>query len=164
MENISRELIKIAKLLTGFQFDTKEEMEKYLKEHPEADRHLHTYKKDTTKKNVKQNLHEKSKVNKQSISKVTNILKSNGIGEDDDSIKELSGFKKTLGQRIPQKDIGKWYVRNENKLKSDFVKNMNPENYGSSEAFQNAKKRIMDMPVADFGKILAAIESEEEKI
>lgn len=108
-------------------------------------------------------LNKKAPVNKDSLKKVNNVLKSNKIDEDSDELKELSGFKKTLGQRVPEADKGKWFVRNEQKLKKDFIKNMDPSNYSSPEAFKNARQRIMDMPTNDFGKVLAAIGEEEEE-
>lgn len=108
-------------------------------------------------------LHKKVPVSKGTLKKVNNVLKSNDIDKDSDELQEMTGFKKTLGQRVPEQDKGKWYVRNEQKLKKDFIKNMDPSNYSSPEAFKNARQRIMDMPTSDFGKVLAAIGEEDEE-
>jgi hydrogenase maturation factor len=57
-----------------------------------------------------------------------------------------------------------FWPRNEKKLKEAFLRNMNPANYESPEAFKNAKDRIQRMPVTDFGKLLAAIMAEDEEV
>ena len=105
--------------------------------------------------------HRKVTPSVKSLSKVQNVMKANGVNEESDEVHEMMGFKKTLGQRVPESKKGEYYVRNEKKLKSDFLKNMNPSNYDSPEAFKAAKERVKKMPVSDFGKILAALDEEE---
>jgi hypothetical protein len=39
---------------------------------------------------------------------------------------------------------------------------MDPTNYKDAEAFAMAKKRLQEMPVNDFAKVLAAVNDEEE--
>lgn len=116
-----------------------------------------------TKTRQKSGLHQKKKVNQKSIHKIKNILESNGIDEDSDELKELAGFKDTLGQRVPDDDVGKWYVRNVAKLKKDFLAGMNEKNYKDAKAFQRAKNRINKMSKDDFGKMLAAVMSDDEE-
>jgi len=106
--------------------------------------------------------HKKVTPSVKSLARVKNVMKANGIDEESDEVHELMGFKKTLGQRVPESQKGDYYVRNEAKLKADFIKNMNPSNYDSPEAFKAAKERLQKMPTADFGKVLAAISEEEE--
>jgi hypothetical protein len=108
--------------------------------------------------------HQKSKVKAGSLDKVKNILQANKIKENSDELQEMAGFKKTLGQRVPESDYGKYFVRNESKLKADFIKNMNLSNYKSKDAFKNAKARIEKMPTGDFGKLLSHIVSEEDEL
>jgi hypothetical protein len=176
---LAREIIKIAATLIGMEFPTKEALNRYLKKHPGSDRSKHTVKKVDKKrlqerpikktqkiqkkkpiKKVKP--HKKAMPSKESIAKVKNIMSANGIKADSDEIKELAGFKKTLGQRVPEKDVGKYYVRNEAKLRKDFIANMSAKNYPSPKAFKAAQKRIQNMPKGDFVKILAAIHGEED--
>lgn len=182
IERISRKII-------SFKFDTEEEYKNYMKQHPDADKSKHTVveqekdnkKEDNKKKQeiielpeediikesvkdaVKEVFNKKKTYNEKSLSKVNNILKSNELKDEEETLNSLSDFKKTLGQRVPEKDIGKYYVRNEKKLKADFLKNMDRSKYDSKEAFEAAKKKIQDMPVGDFGKILAAIDPEDEE-
>ena len=106
--------------------------------------------------------HQKAKASFRAQDKIQNVLKAHGLDENSDEIQEMAGFKKTLGQRVPEKDVGKWYVRNIDKLKKDFVANMSADNYKSPEAFKAAQKRINDMPKSDFGKVLAAVHSDDE--
>jgi hypothetical protein len=97
-----------------------------------------------------------------SLKKVSNILKEHKLDEESDEVGEMTGFKKTLGQRVPEAKKGQFYVRNETKLKADFIKNMSPANYDSPEAFKKAQERMKKMPASDFGKILAAITAEDD--
>ena len=106
--------------------------------------------------------HKKSTPKPGSLKKVQEVMKANKLSDDSDELKELAGFKKTLGQRVPEGKEGEYYVRNKTKLKKDFVSNMNAANYSSPEAFASAKKRIQQMTTADFAKILAAIVAEDE--
>lgn len=186
---LARELLEVAKDLvaanrsrTAKEFATKKELDSYLKSHPKADKSKHTVKsqgksKDKPKSDAKSDTksdksksdgksvefgsHKKVTPAVKSLSKVKNILKAHKLDEESDEVHEMMGFKKTLGQRIPESQYGQFYVRNEKKLKSDFIKNMNPSNYDSPEAFKAAKERLQKMPVGDFGKILAAISDEE---
>ena len=165
---VASELVRIAKDLLAMEFPTQDAMDKYLKEHPDADRSNHKVvptKKDAPApehKDMPLKKHNKAKVNSGSLVKVQNVMSAHKLTGDEDELQELAGFKKTLGQRIPQKDVGKYYVRNEQKLKKDFLANMDPSNYANAEAFATAKKRMQDMPVSDFGKLLAAINEDEE--
>jgi hypothetical protein len=106
--------------------------------------------------------HKKVKVDKDSTDKVQVVLRANGVKSNSDEMQELAGFKSSLGQRVPEADRGKYYVRNAAKLKKDFIANMDASNYGSPEAFEKAKERMSKMPVDDFAKVLAAINEEEE--
>ena len=59
--------------------------------------------------------------------------------------------------------MGVYHGRSKDQLKADFIKNMNPANYSSPEAFQNAKKRIQALSANDFSRILASIFADEEE-
>ena len=59
--------------------------------------------------------------------------------------------------------MGVYHGRTKDQLKADFIKNMNPANYSSPEAFQNAKKRIQALSANDFSRILASIFADEEE-
>lgn len=165
---IANELMKVARLVEGVDFSTEEELKNYLKEHPGADRKKHrVVKKENLKKRHqeiedKRNTHSKKKVRTNTIKKVKNVMSANGLKEDSDEMQELAGFKSTLGQRVPSKDVGKWYVRNVAKLKRDFLARMDPRNYSSHDAFQSAKNRIQKMDNSDFAKVLAAVNDDEE--
>jgi hypothetical protein len=146
------------------EFDTKEELAAYLKEHPGADKSKHSVKNEGGSKSVDVPGEGKKKtsiVRTKTLRKVQNILNAHDIEPDSTELNEMAGFKKTLGQRVPEADKGKWFVRNESQLKAAFLKNMKPGNYDSPEDFQRAKKRIQEMPVADFGKVLAAINDDD---
>jgi hypothetical protein len=107
--------------------------------------------------------HKKSTPKVSSLKKVSNVMKQHKLDEESDELGEMAGFKKTLGQRIPEaKQDSRFYVRNETQLKSDFIKNMNPSNYDSPEAFKKAQERMKKMPTSDFGKLLAAITAEDD--
>jgi hypothetical protein len=106
--------------------------------------------------------HGKKSVSDKAVNKVKNILNSHSLTKESDEMKEMAGFKSGLGQRVPSKDVGKWYARNVAQLKADFLKNMSPSNYKDAAAFKAAKDRMKSMPSADFAKILAAITDEEE--
>lgn len=167
---VASELLRIAKDLLAIEFPTQDAMDKYLKEHPDADRSNHKVvptKKEAPAaapehKDMPLKKHSKAKVNSGSLVKVQSVMSAHKLTGGEDELQELAGFKKTLGQRIPQKDVGKYYVRNEQKLKKDFLANMDPSNYANAEAFATAKKRMQEMPVSDFGKLLAAINEDEE--
>ena len=107
--------------------------------------------------------HKKVKPSKKSVAKIQKVLKQHDLSADSDEVKEMMGFKQTLGQRIPEAQYGQFYVRNEKKLKSDFISNMKSSNYASNEAFQIAKKRMQEMPVSDFGKILGALTDDTDE-
>ena len=171
---IARDLVAADKIRIAKDFATKEELQKYLKDHPKADKSKHkvkgpggngdngkSTKTDKAPKTTDFPKHKKVTPAVKSLSKVKNILKAHKLDEESDEVHEMMGFKKTLGQRIPESQHGQFYVRNEKKLKSDFIKNMNPSSYDSPEAFKAAKERMQKMPVGDFGKILAALTDEE---
>jgi hypothetical protein len=120
------------------------------------------FKKEAPKDKGPANPHKKKSVSQKAVKKVSNIMKEHDLTADSDELKELAGFKSTLGQRIPEKNVGDWYVRNVQTLKSDFLKNMSPANYSSPEAFKNAKERMKKMPAGDFAKILAAMTDDED--
>lgn len=172
---VAKELLKMAKELVSMDFPTQDAMDTYLKEHPDADRSNHkvvTTKPEEKKeapaqktpehKDMPLKTHTKAKVNTKTLAKVKNVMEANKLTDDSDEMKELAGFKKTLGQRVPEKDVGKYYVRNATKLKKDFLANMDSSNYKDAEAFAMAKKRLQEMPVNDFAKVLAAINEDEE--
>ena len=186
-KTLIRGLVKVAKILLGMVFNTQEELDAYLKAHPDADKSMHSVKpkaektpaaepekKPETHKTPEQkpsadttpspaNPHQKASPSKKSIALVSNIMKANNIEEGSDEVKELAGFKKTLGQRVPSGQEGKWYVRNVQKLQKDFVSNMSASNYATPEAFKSAQGRVKNMTKSDFAKLLAAISSEDEE-
>ncbi len=59
--------------------------------------------------------------------------------------------------------MGVYHGRTKEQLKADFIKNMNPANYSSPEAFANAKQRIQKMSANDFSRILASIFADEDE-
>lgn len=120
------------------------------------------YERSKNKREKPDEAHSKVKPATASLDKVKNILSKNDVLEDSDEIQELAGFKKTLGQRVPESKKGQYYVRNVAKLKADFLQNMDPSNYSNSAAFKKAVERIRNMPITDFGKVLASIMSEDE--
>lgn len=163
---LAAELVRIAKSLAGIDFSTKSQMDSYLKEHPGADRSKHRVVRSPESDGKGQERGEFPKHRKQtpsvkSVSKVKNVLSAHGLDEESDEVHEMMGFKKTLGQRVPESRHGEFYVRNEKKLKSDFIRNMNPANYDSPDAYKAAVARMKKMPVGDFGKILAALSEED---
>ncbi len=172
---IAKELVKISRLLMGMEFLTQDSLDKYLKEHPDADKSLHTVKKTQekqkefdlrTKKTTpsqKMSPHKKAPIRKETMLRVQDILKQHDLSNESDELKELAGFKKTLGQRVPESKIKEYFVRNKQQLKSDFIKHMDSSNYKTPEAFQSAKRRMQAMPVQDFAKILAAINAADEE-
>jgi hypothetical protein len=64
---VAKELIQVAKLLQAIEFDTQDAFDKYMKEHPEADKSNHSVKKEektekpeeSMKDKIKQNIQEK---------------------------------------------------------------------------------------------------------
>jgi hypothetical protein len=164
--------VALAKVLVGMEFPTEDALDKYLDLHPDADRSKHTVKKEEKEPAKKDEgeaehkpvgkPHKKTPIRRNTLEKVKNVMKANGLEGEEDEMGELAGFKKTLGQRVPEKDIGKYFVRNAQKLKKDFIANMDASNYKSPEAFKAAKDRMSKMAVGDFAKILAAINEDEE--
>ena len=157
---------------TAMDFDTPEAMKKYLDEHPDADRSKHKVKEEQEDQPEKKEpagekpakAHKKTTVKKNTLKNVKKILDEYEIQDESDEMGELAGFKKEVrkNSRIPDKDIGQYYVRNQQKLKKDFVTNMDPSNYDNPEAFKAAKERISKMSPQEFGKVLAAINEDEE--
>lgn len=90
------------------------------------------------------------------------LLEQYDLLEEINGLQELAGFKKTLGAR------GRG--RNPDQLKREFVKRMDPRNYIDAKgqpdpkAFDQAKKRILNMTVADFAVLLAVINSDEDDL
>jgi len=179
---LAKEIAKVAGILVGMEFPSEDALKKYLEEHPESDKSHHTVKKheekptgETEEKPVEKPTEKteekpehktpakKIKPHAESLKKVSDILDANGLSKESDEVKELVGFKQTLGKRIPDKDIGKWYVRNVDKLKKDFIANMSSDNYSSPEAFKSAQDRVKKMTKGDFAKVLAAIDKEDEE-
>lgn len=169
--DVAKELKRVSKHLVATEFKSPDALNKYLREHPNADRGKHTVKKSPGKapskapaKSTEVSRHRKVTPSVRSMKKVNNVMKANKLSEESDEVAEMMGFKKTLGQRVPEAQKGQYYVRNEAKLRADFLKNMNPSNYDSPEAFKAAKERIKKMPTSDFGKVLAAISEEDEPV
>jgi len=169
---VAAELLKVAKDLTAFEFPSQAALDAYMKDHPGADKSKHKVKEapgqgsfdfKPMKKTPKTTPHVKKNIKKDSLSKVQNVLKTHEIEDDSDEMKEMAGFKKNLGQRVPEKDVGKYFVRNAQKLKADFIKNMDKSNYSSPEAFKAAQARIQKMPTGDFAKVLAAVVADDEE-
>lgn len=205
---IASRLLFLAKEVMGMDFPSQDALDKYLKDHPDADKSNHKvvktekkddmadhpynqmrkrdndekmkeigkhYKKDpkdlTVDEIIKFNQgggfvykpkpHKKVVPTAKSLAKVKKVLEDHNLTDESDELQEMAGFKRTLGQRVPESKKGQFYVRNEAKLKKDFIANMNPENYDSKDAFDAAKKRMQAMPVSDFGKILAAVSDED---
>jgi len=98
--------------------------------------------------------HVRATVDQASTRKVQSIMARHGLTNQSEDVEEMAGFKTTLGQRGKGRTI--------DQLKRDFLTNMNPQNYPTPQAFQQAKVRMQRMPAEDFGKILAAIHEEEE--
>jgi len=96
------------------------------------------------------------------------LIKNNKLKADE--IEELTGFKNSIigHPMMSDKEFkrrvenGLKLPRNQHQLKNSFIRHMDIRNYGSPEAFQNAKDRIQKMSVMDFGKLLGAIMAEEE--
>lgn len=96
------------------------------------------------------------------------IIQDNGLEKDE--IQELTGFKDTIKNHPQMSDkeykerieSGMRLPRNQAQLKAAFVMHMNPMNYDSVQAYQNAKERVQKMSVNDFGKLLASIMSDDE--
>jgi hypothetical protein len=107
-----------------------------------------------------------------SLNPVRTILRNNELSPRSDEVHELAGFKKGImrHQRLSEQQVQKlknehslFWPRNAAKLQAAFLKNMNPENYNSPDAFAAAKERIKKMPPTDFAKVLAAIMSDEDQ-
>jgi hypothetical protein len=159
----------------AMEFPTQEALKKYLDEHPDADRAMHkvveTKKEEPAKEEKKEptgekpvSSHKKTQVRKNTLKNVSKILEEYKIADESDEMQELAGFKKEVrkNSRIPDKDIGQYYVRNQTKLKKDFLANMDRSNYDTPQEFEAAKKRISQMSPNEFGKVLAAINEDEE--
>ena len=108
---------------------------------------------------------------KGTLDPVKTILKHNDLKDDSDEIKELAGFKNSIKhhQRLTQdaakeleEDHAKFWPRNAEKLKAEFIKHMDSSNYSSPQAFQKAKDRMSKIPPQEFGKIIDAITDDEE--
>lgn len=84
--------------------------------------------------------------------------KGNDDEETDTIYSEMAKFS-----RDDVAPMGTYHGRSKEQLKADFVKNMNPANYSSPEAFQNAKKRIQSLSAQDFSRMLASIFADEEE-
>jgi hypothetical protein len=168
--NVLKEIRLASRLATDFQSPAA--LKKYLQDHPKADKSKHRVVQKSPSgtpskapgKKTEVPRHRKVTPSVRSLKKVDNVMKAHKLTSESDEVSELMGFKKTLGQRVPESKQGQYYVRNEAKLKADFIKNMNPANYDSPEAFRKAKARMQAMPTGDFGKILAAVSEEEEPV
>ena len=98
--------------------------------------------------------HKRSKVSPDSVAKVQGVMSRNGLKNESEEMEELAYFKGTLGQRGRGRTV--------EQLKVDFIQNMNPGNYESSDAFAAAKQRMQATPAKDFAMILAAIHEDED--
>jgi len=97
------------------------------------------------------------------------LIRDNNLG---DELSEMAGFKEAIRNHPQMSD--KEYKdriekkirlpRNQQQLKNAFIQNMNPQNYPSIDAFNASKKRVQSMSTADFGKLLASLNSDEEEI
>lgn len=133
-------------------------------------------KKTEEKTNVKNNKparYKKLSPKKGTLNPVQDILKTHELTDDSDEVKEIAGFKKSIenNQMLTQKAVekkkaqgDKFWPRNSEKLKAEFIKNMDSGNYSSPEAFKKAQERMKKMPAQDFAKILAAISAEDEEV
>lgn len=74
---------------------------------------------------------------------------------DEETYQQMKSYKKAIGEK-------RGYGRSPQQVKDDFIKNMNPSKYGSPEEFQAARKRIQDMPVGKFDKLLGIIFNKDE--
>lgn len=83
-------------------------------------------------------------------------------GHDEDETDSIYGEMAKFS-RDDVAPMGVYHGRTKDQLKADFIKNMNPANYSSPEAFQNAKKRIQALSANDFSRILASIFADEEE-
>lgn len=175
--NVERELILAAKellaaeRLLATEWPSERARAEYLKKHPGADKSKHTVKapsgapKKTPgggESEARPTPHKKRMPTVKSLARVKKVMQKHGLDEESDEMQEMAGFKRTLGQRVPAGDEGQYYVRNQAKLKKDFLARMSPGNYESPEAFKRAKERVQKMDVSDFGKLLAAVSDEDE--
>ena len=100
--------------------------------------------------------HKKGKVSEMSVAKVKGVMSRNGLSSQSEEMGELASFKGTLGMRGRGRTV--------EQLKADFIQNMNPSNYESSEALASAKQRMQATPAKDFAMILAAIHEDEDAL
>jgi K+/H+ antiporter YhaU regulatory subunit KhtT len=151
-----------------FDTDLKEEMAEAISNYivySDADKTKHKVKEEKKEEApAAAKPHKKTQVRKNTLKNVSKILDEYKINDDSDEMQELAGFKKEVrkNSRIPDKDIGQYYVRNQTKLKKDFLANMDRSNYDTPQEFEAAKKRISQMSPNEFGKVLAAINEDEE--
>lgn len=75
---------------------------------------------------------------------------------DEETYQQMKSYKKSIGEK-------RGYGRSPQQVKDDFVRNMDPSKYGSPEEFQAAKKRIQDMPIGKFDKLLGIIFNKDEE-
>lgn len=88
--------------------------------------------------------------------KISLILSNHGLEGQEDELKEMLGYKRTVGKFLQGRKVSP------EDLKKKFVDNMDASNYSSPEAFKKAKERMMKMPAKDFERIFAAIDEDEE--
>ena len=110
------------------------------------------------------------------------ILNKHGLKVNSTEMKEMAGFKTTVGDQMedpPQredfgtdeefdtakKDWVKAAVRRRNptKLKADFLANMDKAAYKSEAAFKAAQERIKKMSPNEFNKVFSAIAAAEDE-
>lgn len=75
---------------------------------------------------------------------------------DEATYSQMREYKKSLGE----KGNG---VRSPDQVRKDFIRRMSPDNYETPQAYQAAKKRIMQMPVDKFDKLLSIIYNKDEE-
>jgi hypothetical protein len=120
---IASELVKIAKSLIAIEFDSKEAYDKYMKEHPEADKSNHSVKENKTQKIPANNLEKHKEIGKKLHDALINTLKSRDDieGSDDDEsltkediLRHLNSQQRRIDMTKDERD----YVKNNwNKVK-----------------------------------------------
>lgn len=79
-----------------------------------------------------------------------------GIVGDESTYSQMKDYKKSIGER-------KGHGRSPEQVKQDFIKNMNPASYPTLESYWEAEKRIQEMPVEKFDRLLGIIFNKDEE-
>jgi len=106
-KKLINELIRVAKLIESIEFDNKDELKKYLKEHPDADKSKHVVKKNESVKVDKVNIKDKIKNN---VKKLKEKKEKWAVEKKEffaaGHHKPHSKARRTLGQALKDKSKG----------------------------------------------------------